>query len=141
MRGDLFQAHTQGGSSGGSGWGVSRPTPKGEIEGIWSSTRPEGEVEGDLVQVHTPYPWTPTTSPSPGSPPHPTPHTPGPPPPHTPTPWTPTTPTPSTCRSPTTPPPSTPHPLDPHHPLAEFCVHFWSLFHGQDHLVLSNSIR
>ena len=35
-----FQAHTQGGSLGGSGWGVSRPTPK-------------GEVEGDLVQAHT----------------------------------------------------------------------------------------
>ena len=25
--------------------------------------------------------------------------------------------------------------------LAEFCVHFWSLFHDQDHLVSSNSIR
>ena len=37
-----FQAHTQGGSLGGSGWGgkVSRPTLKGEIE-------------GDLVQAHT----------------------------------------------------------------------------------------
>ena len=29
----------------------------------------------------------------------------------------------------------------PHHPLAEFCVHFWSLFYGHNHLVLSNSIR
>ena len=28
-----FQAHTQGGSLGGSGRGVSRPTPKGEVEG------------------------------------------------------------------------------------------------------------
>ena len=35
-----FQAHTQGGSLGGSGWGVSKPTPK-------------GEVEGDLVQAHS----------------------------------------------------------------------------------------
>ena len=26
-------------------------------------------------------------------------------------------------------------------PVAEFCVRFWSLFHSQDHLVLSNSIR
>ena len=26
------------------------------------------------------------------------------------------------------------HPLDPHHPLAEICVQFWSLFHEQDHL-------
>ena len=26
-----FHAHTQGGSLGGSGWGVSRPTPKGEV--------------------------------------------------------------------------------------------------------------
>ena len=33
--------------------------------------------------------------------------------------------------------PTTPYPPDPHHPLAEFCVQFWSLFHGQDHLVLS----
>ena len=24
---------------------------------------------------------------------------------------------------------------------AEFCVQFWALFHGQDHLVLSNFIR
>ena len=30
----VSQAHTQGGSLGGSGWGgVSRPTPKGEVEG------------------------------------------------------------------------------------------------------------
>ena len=36
-----FQDYTQGGSLGGSGWkGVSRPTPK-------------GEVEGDLVQAHS----------------------------------------------------------------------------------------
>ena len=35
-----FQAHIQGGSLGGSGRGVSRPTPK-------------GEVEGDLVQAHS----------------------------------------------------------------------------------------
>ena len=36
-----FQAHSQGGSLGGSGWEVwSRPTAK-------------GEVEGDLVQAHT----------------------------------------------------------------------------------------
>ena len=30
-----------------------------------------------------------------------------------------------------------PHPT---HPLEEFCVQFWSLFDGHDHLVLSNSI-
>ena len=35
-----FQVHTQGESLGGSAGGVSRPTPK-------------GEVEGDLVQVHS----------------------------------------------------------------------------------------
>ena len=28
-----LQAHIQGGSWGGSGWGVSRPTPKGEVVG------------------------------------------------------------------------------------------------------------
>ena len=33
--------------------------------------------------------------------------------------------------------PPTHPPPGPHHPLAEFCVQFWSLFHGQDHLVLS----
>ena len=32
---------------------------------------------------------------------------------------------------PPTPPPDPP-PHDPHHFLAEFCVQFWSLFHGQD---------
>ena len=38
-----------------------------------------------------------------------------------------------------------PHPLlplldpdHPHHPVAEFYVQFWSLFHEQDHLFLSN---
>ena len=35
-----FQAHTQRGSLGGSGWGVCRPTPK-------------EKVEGDLVQAHS----------------------------------------------------------------------------------------
>ena len=64
---------------------------------------------------------------------------------HHPTPWpnhpyhlTPTIP------YPLTPPPPTPltHlPLWPPPPWQEFCVQFWSLFHGQDHLVLSNSIR
>ena len=56
-----FQAHTQGGSLGGSGQGgVSRPTPKGEVEGIWSGglqATPKGEAEGDLarggLQAHT----------------------------------------------------------------------------------------
>ena len=41
-------------------------------------------------------------------------------------------------------PPTPPTPIQPHtplHPLAEFCVQFWSLFHGYDRLVLSNSIR
>ena len=41
---------------------------------------------------------------------------------------------------PTTPTPLPIHLLNSHNPLAEFCVQFWSLFHGQDHLVLSNSI-
>ena len=36
--------------------------------------------------------------------------------------------------------PWTPHPLDSKHPTAEFSVQFWSLFHGQNHLVLLNSI-
>ena len=58
-----FQANTQGGSLGGSGGGVYRPTPKGEVEGgsspgpqprgklrgIWSRLTPKGEVEGDLA--------------------------------------------------------------------------------------------
>ena len=48
-----FQAHTQGGSLGGSGQGVSRPTPKGEVEGVLARgvTRPtpKGGVEGDLA--------------------------------------------------------------------------------------------
>ena len=35
------------GSLGGSGWGVSRPTPKGEVEEIWSRPTAKGEVEGD----------------------------------------------------------------------------------------------
>ena len=76
-------------------------------------------------------------------------------------------PTPRTPPAPTThsvPPPldlhtwPPPPPLDPHlhhpsiprppsrtspnhHPVAEFCIQFWTLFHGQDHLVLSNSKR
>ena len=29
----------------------------------------------------------------------------------------------------------------PHQPLAQFCVQFWLLFHGQGHLVLLNSIQ
>ena len=45
-----FQAHTQGGSLGGSGrGGVSRPTAK-------------GEVEGDLVQANLPPPMTATAA-------------------------------------------------------------------------------
>ena len=45
-----FQAHTQGGSLGGSGWGVpgqgvSRPTPKGEVEGYWGVPGLGGCVE------------------------------------------------------------------------------------------------
>ena len=48
------------------------------------------------------------------------------------------TPHPQTPGSP--PPPVPPYQPTPssHHPLAEFCVQFWSLFHEQDHLVLSN---
>ena len=45
-----FQAHTQGGSWGGSGPG---PHPRGKLKGIWSRPTPKGEVEGDLVQGHT----------------------------------------------------------------------------------------
>ena len=48
-----FQAYTWGGSLGGSGQGVSRPTPKGDVEGDLaggvSRPTPKGEVEGDLV--------------------------------------------------------------------------------------------
>ena len=45
-----FQAHTQGGSLGGSGWGISRPTPKGEIEGDLVQAHSQGEVEGELAR-------------------------------------------------------------------------------------------
>ena len=40
--------------SWGGDWsqGDSRPTTKGEIEGIWSRPTTKGEVEGDLVQAH-----------------------------------------------------------------------------------------
>ena len=31
---------------GGSGWGVSRPTPKGEVEGDLVQAHTQGEVEG-----------------------------------------------------------------------------------------------
>ena len=49
-----FQAHTQGGSLGGSGQGEgSRPTPKGEVEVDLVQAHSQGEVEGDLVQAHT----------------------------------------------------------------------------------------
>ena len=40
---------------GNQAWGVSRPTPKGEVQGIWpggvSRPTPKGEVEGDLAGV------------------------------------------------------------------------------------------
>ena len=49
----------------------------------------------------------------------------------TPTPWAPTTPY----------TPIATHSLGPHHPLTEICVQFWSLFHEQNRLLLSNSIR
>ena len=63
-----FQAHTQGGSLGGSGgggglqahtqggsWGRSGPGPQpwGKLRGIWSRSTAKGEVEGDLVQAHS----------------------------------------------------------------------------------------
>ena len=48
-----FQAHTQGGSLGGSVQGGSRPTPKGEVEGIRSRPTAKGKVEGDPVQAHS----------------------------------------------------------------------------------------
>ena len=57
-----FQAQTQGGSLGGSGWGSpgpyprgSRgesgpgPWPRGKLRGIWSRPTPKGDVEGDLA--------------------------------------------------------------------------------------------
>ena len=41
-----FQVHTQGGSLGGSGQGgVSRPTPKGEVEGDLVQAHSQGEVD------------------------------------------------------------------------------------------------
>ena len=45
-----FQAHTQGGSLGGSGWGSPGPHPGGKLRGIWSRPTPKGEVEGDLAR-------------------------------------------------------------------------------------------
>ena len=49
-----LQAHTQGGSCGGSARGVSRPTPKGEVVGDQvrgvSRPTPKGEVVGDQVR-------------------------------------------------------------------------------------------
>ena len=45
-----FQAQTQGGSLGGSDWGVSRHTPKGEVEGDLVQVHTQGEVEGDLAR-------------------------------------------------------------------------------------------
>ena len=51
-----FQAHTQGGILGGSGWGGGGPPgphPRGKLRGIWSRPTPKWEVEGDLVQAHT----------------------------------------------------------------------------------------
>ena len=57
-----FQAHTQGGSLGGSArgglqahsqggsWGGSSPSPqpRGKLRGIWTRPTAKGEVEGDL---------------------------------------------------------------------------------------------
>ena len=49
-----FQAHTQGGSLRGSGWGGSPgPHTRGKLRGIWSRPTAKGEVQGDLVQAHT----------------------------------------------------------------------------------------
>ena len=53
-----FQAHTQGGSLGGSGPGGSPgPHPRGKLRGIWprgvSRPTPKGEIEGDLVKAHS----------------------------------------------------------------------------------------
>ena len=49
-----FQAHTQGGSLGGSDWGVSRPTPIGEVEGdlarVVSRPTPKGKVVEDQAR-------------------------------------------------------------------------------------------
>ena len=57
-----FQAHTQGGSLGGSGGGYSGPHPRGKLRGIWSRPTPKGEVEGDLAKGGVPAPgggWKP----------------------------------------------------------------------------------
>ena len=35
------------------GRGVSRPTPKGEVEGDLVQAHSQGEIEGDLVQAHS----------------------------------------------------------------------------------------
>ena len=45
VEGDLVQAHSQGGSWGGSGPG---PQPRGKLRGNWSRPTAKGEVEGDL---------------------------------------------------------------------------------------------
>ena len=43
LGGGGLQAHSQGGSLGGSGPG---PQPRGKLRGIWSRTTPKGKVEG-----------------------------------------------------------------------------------------------
>ena len=50
IEGDQVQAHTQGGNGGGSGPG---PHPRGKWRGIRSRPTPKGEMEGDQVQAHT----------------------------------------------------------------------------------------
>ena len=39
-------------SGGACSWGVSRPTPKGEVEGIRSRPISKGAIDGDQVQAH-----------------------------------------------------------------------------------------
>ena len=51
VEGNQIQVHTKGRNWGGLGPG---PHPRGQLRGIRSRRTPKGEVEGDLVQVHTP---------------------------------------------------------------------------------------
>ena len=49
IQGDHIQAHTQGGNSGGSDPG---PHPRGKFRGIRSRPTPKGEIQGDQVQAN-----------------------------------------------------------------------------------------
>ena len=53
VEGDQVQAHTRGGNWGGSG---PDPHPRGKLRGIRSRPTPKGEIEGDQVQAPHPTP-------------------------------------------------------------------------------------